>query len=517
MRFLLPRQAASGDWPESAAAYVTGLDGRVYPGRVEVSGSALTFTRAASDSGKLHVAWPVAGFGRPVLTTTSLPENAHPYLLTLELARGKICELRDQAFQWHFAGMQLPKEFELGIRKAFQLFSRASASRSVPETADALAQQALELACQSAAILGRAYTEQRSQSRKQSFSSAPALLGCMLDETGCRPDWQADFFDTFSAAAVPIEWLRVEPAEGNYCWDALDGMVDCCQRRRCVVRGGPLLDLSPGGLPSWLAPWAADFLNLQSFVCDFIETAVGRYAGRIRMWEVCARGNSGGGLPLSEEQRLAIAARAIEAAQRTDTEAQIFIRIDQPWGEYQAGGGYRLTPFQFVDALTRSRLGLSGVNLEIAIGYTPGDQSRDLLSISRLIDIWSLLGISLHVTLALPSQATPDPQAAQRLRVARSPFAADWSPELQSSWAQDFVALLMSKPQVTGVFWSHFQDSLPHRFPHAGVVGADLEPKPLLAVLREMQAVHHPKAPAVSDSKVLELDGTWVDEQGPSV
>ncbi|MFV0442230.1 MAG: endo-1,4-beta-xylanase [Planctomycetaceae bacterium] len=513
MRFLVLPDEAAQQWPEASSAYITGLDGRVFISRVELLGKVLKCTRASSESGKLHVSWPVPDVGRLVLTTTSLPESDQPYLLPLELARGKIGELRDQSFQWQSAGMMIPSDYHEPMAQAFQLFSRASIQKGAPEAAARLAQQALKLACQAGEVLAKSYTHQRRLSRKASSIHPPALLGCTLDESIVDKPLRHAFFSTFSAAAVPIEWSRVEPVEGSYQWEPFDKLVDACQRRRCVVRAGPLIDFSPGGLPVWLAPWAADFLNLQSFVCDFMETAVSRYAGRFRMWEVSARGNFGGGLSLTEEQRLAVTARSIEAAQRTDTEAQLFIRVSQPWGEYQAAGGHRLTPFQFVDALIRSRIGLTGVNLELAVGYHPGgDLNRDLLSVSRLIDLWSLLGVQLHATLAFASSALPDPQASPNVRSAqRSPWRDDWSEPAQAAWAEAYVSMLMAKPQITGVFWTHFHDGQPHRFSNAGVVCADGTIKPLLHALAEQQQRRPLVEGDPSDSNPMDSDGTWVE------
>ena len=513
MRFLALPTEAVGEWPEASSAYITALDGRVYPARVEFVDNVLSCTRATSESGKLHVPWPVEGFGRPVLTTASLPENDQPYLLALELARGKIGELRDQAFQWQFAGMAISDEFEEQLRKAFKLFSHASAIRSDSVGASQVAQQALREACAAARMLAKSYTVQRQQSRAVS-SHPPALLGCTLDDSVLSHPWGNSFFNTFSAAAVPIEWRRVEPVEGAYEWEPLDKLVAACRRNRCVIRAGPLLDLAPGGLPSWLAPWAADFLNLQSFVCDFMETAVSKYAGSIRIWEVSARGNSGGGLALTEEQRLSVTARCIEAAQKSDTEAQLFVRINQPWGEYQATAGNRLTPYQFADALVRSRLGLKGVNLEIAVGYLPaGDLNRDLLSVSRLIDLWSLLGVQLHVTLAFPSSSSDDPRADSEFKVHESsPWREGWGDAAQANWADDYVGMIMAKPQVTGVFWSHFHDGHPHRFPHAGAIDSGGEAKPILDALAGRQTNRTSTAITDSDSHAMTDDGTWVEE-----
>ncbi|MEZ6056612.1 MAG: endo-1,4-beta-xylanase [Planctomycetaceae bacterium] len=511
MRFIVVPDGKTIDWPEYEAAYITQLDGRVAPLRVELQGNLLQCTRSNSDSGKLHIPWRVEGFGLPIITTTSLPESDRPYHLTLELARGKIAETREQAYLWETAGMLIPDNFRSQIKLAYQLFSKASANRNHPTLVDDYSQQALTQAFRAADVLGGSYAIQRFKSRMQSLSHRPALLGCTVDESLSVEVLKDLFCSTFSAAVVPVEWNRIEPTEGNYNWQSLDDLVSCCQQQRMFVRGGPLIDLSAGGLPQWLTTWKDDFLNLQSFVCDFIETAVSHYAGQIRMWEVVARPNTGGGLRLTEEQRLALTARSLEAAQRTDTEAQLFIRIDRPWGDYQAGGQHRLTPIQFVDALVRSSLGLSGVNLEIAVGYHPqGSRHRDLLAVSRLIDVWSLLGIQLHVTLSFPSSATKDSQAVQEVAVGRSECGVDWSEEVQSHWASRYVTLLMSKPAVTGVFWTHFSDGFPHRFPNAGIIRPDGSQKPVVKVLRSHGRKSSQDLPANPDGTVGE--GTWISE-----
>jgi hypothetical protein len=258
---------------------------------------------------------------------------------------------------------------------------------------------------------------------------------------------------------------------------------------RLVMRGGPLVDFGPGGLPNWLKTWQNDILNLPSFVCDFVETAVSKYMGMIRLWEVAANGNTGGALALSEDHRLAIVARILETASRTHSDGQFFIRVDQPWGEYQARGQHRLSPLQFVDALLRSNLGLTGVNLEIAMGYQPaGSLSRDLFSLSRLIDLWSQLGVQLHVTLACPSSMDHDPLAHGDLETTRSALTGVWTNETHERWLEEAVALLMAKAAVTGIFFAHLSDATPHRYPSAGLFAADGRPKP---VWSRLEAVAH--------------------------
>ena len=89
MRFRVSPPGFLDGWPEAEQAYISGFDGRVFPTRVEREGDELVCRRPSSDSGRLHVAWPVAGFGRTLVSTSSLREQDTVYLLALELARGK--------------------------------------------------------------------------------------------------------------------------------------------------------------------------------------------------------------------------------------------------------------------------------------------------------------------------------------------------------------------------------------------------------------------------------------------
>ncbi len=180
-------------------------------------------------------------------------------------------------------------------------------------------------------------------------------------------------------------------------------------------------------------------------------------------------------------------ARALEVVRQVDDEVQVTIRVDQPWGEYQAHGGHRLAPLQFVDALLRAGIGLSAVDLEIAVGFRPrGSAPRDLLELSRLLDLWSVLGIPLYVTLACPSQPiAADPQALAGIEIERGRWKEAWSESAQADWIDGLLPVLMAKQAVVGVFWMHLADGAPHEFPHAGLIRPNGTFKPALARFAE--------------------------------
>ena len=471
IRFAVHPASLLSDWPEVHSGYLTGADGRIFPTRIEILDNLIGCRRTSSESVKFHVAWPVQNFGRIIIPTASLPEREEPYLLAVELARGKIVQVRNQSAQWELAGLNIPPEFREPNRAAHQSFSRAAASQNQPEVASRLADEAILYACQAAEILTRSYATQALAGRLQRFGNLPVSIGCELEGEIPSAEKTDLFNEMFNSATVSIPWTSIEAVEGEYNWDATDRQVDWCEQQKLMIRGGPLIDLGAGGLPPWLARWEHDVFNLQSFVCDFVETAIGRYFGRIHLWEVCTRMNTGGALNLSEEARLTLTARVFDVARQVDEDAQLVVRIDQPWGDYLSRGAHGLSPLQVVDALIRSGVGLSGVNLEVAIGYRPhGSPQRDLLECSRLIDTWTILDIPIYVTLVCPSSSSVDPMAHADIRVNPRTWIGPGNEERQARWIELMLELLVAKQRVAGVFLPHFSDAGSHRFPHAGVL-----------------------------------------------
>ena len=479
MRFLIDehdRQAIAADYDR---AYLGRLEGRVYPTEVSLSGNMLVCRRDTSESARLFLSYAVPGFGRPVLSTASLCEREEPYVLSVELARGRLGLVRDQLAAWHQSGMTITDDVSAALTEAqakFRLAACGEGGAAIPANAGSAAVTA---ACRASDVMADSYVRQRLALRRRRSAHLPILLGCSL--LGMRPAIAGDkaFVSSFTAATSAIEWRRIETSQGEYEWTLQDEQVDFATHSRLVTIGGPLLDFGPQGMPDWLWKWGRDYYALQSLVSDFVETSITRYASRVRMWEVAARANTGGALGLDEEHRLALTARAIEVAKQTDDELQLSLRVDQPAGEYQAAGLHRLSPLQFVDALIRSGAGLTALTLEIAVGYRPGGSCyRDRFELSRQIDLWATLGLPLTVSLAFPSQAKADPHAEPGINVGEPEWKTTWSEPAQAEWLATMLPLLMAKPSIAGIEWCNFSDAVPHRYPHSGLTRPDGSAKP---------------------------------------
>ncbi len=146
-------------------AYLTGPDRIPWQTRVRWSEGELMLERSASEAAVLHLPWPVIGGGASTgglvtLTTSTLSERPQPYHLPLELARGKVGQLRNQVAEWQGLGLDVPAAVGQQCGEAIRLLGRAAGGeRGSPQSA-AFAEECLSVALAAGELLAGAYTEQ---------------------------------------------------------------------------------------------------------------------------------------------------------------------------------------------------------------------------------------------------------------------------------------------------------------------------------------------------------------------
>jgi hypothetical protein len=468
-------------------AYLSGVDRIAWQVDLSQQADQLVVRRAVSESGNLHIPWPVAGRGLLALSTASLMEQPRPYHLPLELARGTISQLGNQLAQWRTFGLAVPEKVARSFSEAIACFGRAAAGNgSLQESAD-LAEQAIGIALDAADLLVASYVDQAIAARRTAGGKLSVLLGGNLGAGLPDPAAAEQLLRWLGAAVVPICWRDIEPDQGTFHWDVCDRQIQWCKTHALKVCGGPLLELDPRSLPDWLFLYEDDFDNLFSCVMGFVRSAVTRYRGKADLWQCAGRLASAEVLSLSEEEKLRLAAGTIEVARSLDPKVPATVSFDQPWGEYLSRREMDLPPLYFADTLVRAGLELTAVTLEINVGYHPGGTlPRTPLEFSQHLDHWSLLGLPLLVSLTVPSADQEDPLARRRVRLP----PGDWTAETQRGWVARYVPLILSKPLVQGVFWNQLFDSQPHDFPHGGLFDPHDRPKPALDTLAAIRQAY---------------------------
>jgi Glycosyl hydrolase family 10 len=488
IKFRLPSNYPAQRPADYHKAYITGLDRTPGQVGVELRNGLMTCHRDTAESGRLFVPWAIEGYGTPIVGTATLAERPAPYTLPVELARGKLNDIRNQLADWTQMGLRSTPELEQVLSEARQAFIRSATSTDrIDECAEA-AQICLQLTSRAGNLLLEAYTAQIFQSRLTATTRLPTHLGCFLEGLPQKLPASIDWPATFNSCQMSVKWNQIAPSEGQYRWDILDAQLAWCRRNNLTIEAGPLIEFRQGALPDWIWLWSGDAETIGGLVADFVRQTVTRYRGKIPLWHVVHRAASGEILGLSEEDQIRIAARAVQVARQSDPSAQLTIGVDRPWAEWMGSSHFQLGPLHLCDYLLRADLGVSGVAIEIAPGFSaPASHLRDLFEFSKLLDLFSLLNVPLSVWMALPSADGPDPNADPNVRIESTQWPATIDESVQASWGAKWLALAVAKPFVRTISWLQASDAAPHLYPHAGLIRPDLTPKPLHAWLRMLR------------------------------
>lgn len=476
----------------AATAYVCGLEGVPWEGRVTVEGRRITIDRDVNESGRASILWRLPELGLRTLHTCSLRMGTRPYNLPLELARGSCSRVRAQADSWQRAGLRLSLESEQQIAAGTDRFIEATLAQADADRAADLAGEALVVLESAADALVEAFTSQALSYRRQNEGMIGTLCGAVLGAGGPPTGSAATaYLSAFNAASVRLSWRDVETDAGELRFDDFDAVIRWCEQNGLRICCGPLFDFQNNLLPHWLYLIEDDFNAFVSAVSTFVQRAVERYRGRVHLWHCAASLNTPGPIPLTDEQVMRLAVATIQAVRRSDPRAPVLISVDQPWGEGLARNARGISPLHFADALIRAELGLAGVGLELRLGYQPaGTLPRSLLDVSMQIDRWGMLGLPLLVKVAQPLDATAGKRDELSLSGMRpldgwQPAAAEGAPP--SADTSRLIRLLLAKQPVHGIFWEGWDERLPHLLPAASLIDSDGRPGPLLQEFTQLK------------------------------
>ena len=478
MRFNVPSDRITEEAVEQA--YLCGYDRIPWQTNVHRVGNELHLEREISDSATLHLPWRVEGHGLVTLSTSTLTERPAPYHLPLELARGKIGQIRNQLADWQQLGLTVSKETQEREADAVGYFAQAAVLEHGSQRSIDLAEKAMRAALQTTDLLTACYAEQALVIRRRGSKKPPTLLGADLGASLPDDYMSEHLLQAFNAASVPFCWRDIETSQAVHNWHLSDAQLDWCLDRRLKVCGGPLLMLDQRSIPDWLTLYQDDFDVLVSFASEFVVSAVKRYRDHVDLWLCAGRPNTSKVLALTEEEKIKLVVRSIELTRSLDPDTPVVVSFDQPWAEYLSRQEMDLPPVHFADDLVRANLGLSGLMLEINVGHYPGGTlHRDPLEFSRMLDYWSQLGVPLFLTLSVPSDWRADPLALRRTKLP----PGSWTTEVQQAWVSRYMPLLLAKPNVYGILWNQLRDAEPHDFAHGGLFDRTGRAKPALEQL----------------------------------
>ncbi len=489
-------------WSE---AYLCGLEGVPWECQVSLQGDLLTLRRGVQTSAKLSITCPLPGIGYRQLTTCSLRSVDRPHELLVELARGSCYRLRVQSDAWQRGGLALSDRFEsllaAGTEKLIDLIQVTYDGHEDHNVETAL--RTLVDLENAADELGELFADQSLRFRHRSDSPIATMVAATINPAvkTAKGD-SADPGDSaliqtlgkaFNAVNVRVDWLDLE--RGEEAFAAVESIVAAAEGADLRVIAGPLIDLRHGRMPAWALEMQDQPERLIQRTAGAVREIVERFRGRVVLWNVASGLNLNGPLSLDDEQRMQLSVAVLQAVRRADPSVPVLISIDQPDGDYLTGGPGGLSPLHYADSLLRSGLGLAGIGLNYRFGFETCDSApRSAVDLSASIDRWSTLRAPLLVQLStvggegadtgLEGDLNPRSLLPPAGLGPAEPTAGEASPvrdaaEHQSAYTTPLVRTLLAKPIVHAILYDHLTDQRGHGRPHAGVIDAAGQPRPL--------------------------------------
>jgi len=462
--FLLPESLTpDAERCLNRASLVGGYDLTPVPAYRRIRDGVLTLTKDASESGYVSLPWPLPGLGEPLCRSSTLRERTEPYNLLIELARGELNQVRTQTAEWQMIGLEITDADRTELRAVVHQFGTALFADTPPES-DRLSQDVLARTYRLGERIARTFADQLFHTRLCETGKLPTRLGCRLSRVP-PPEEQELIRETFSAVRLVPEWRTIEATESHYDWSQFDALVEWAEEAGLAISAGPLIDLG-GVFPDWFRQWSGDLPSVAAFTCDFVETTIRRYQGRIGTWQVFAGVNHQEALGLTEDDRIRLAARLLDSARQADPLGTWVAGIAQPWGDYLGSDEHTYSPLVFADTLMRAGFNLAAIELELLIAPgTRGSWPRDPLEVFRVLELFGVLGVPLEVSLGTSLQSSsPSPDG----------------------WAETALGVALALPQVVAVYWETWADDSTARVPGVALMEAG-SPAALVDVLRGLR------------------------------
>ncbi len=440
-----------------AGAYVVGSDDVPLRAEITFKSGIITCKKRAAGPAGLAILWEVDGAGVLMLETIRVQERDRPYILQVELARGRLMRIANKTEEWGLYEYDGTRELTTRLEQARELLIRALQADQ-PVAAAQLAQESLVAAVQTSEDLAQFHANAM-LARRKSTGLSRKIFGTSFALEKPTELARKRLTGAFDFATLPMNWRDIEPTEQAFNWKPLDGWVEVLSRASAGIplRGAPLLCFTERHVPDWLYIWEHDFDTIRDLSFEHVRRVINRYGQHIHTWTVIRGIHAPTCFAFSFEQLMELTRMAAALCKQISPRGIALIELVFPFGEYYARNQRTIPPLLYADMVVQSGVSFDGFGLRFQMGApVDGMFARDLFAVSAVLDLFAKLGKPLHVTgVEVPSRSGHGESDLSGAGFWHAP----WSDAIQAEWLYRFYEVAFSKPFIESVCWQSLWDS----------------------------------------------------------
>jgi len=445
-----------------SSAYLVGPDRVPLRADLKFAGGEIVFDSRPRGAAALSILWPVEGVGRVMLETPRLPERKRPYILSVELARGRLMRISHKREDWGLydfpEGATVYEEIDAARRLLVEALT-------APD--DAAAARHGDGALAAAVKAGEAVSSFHADVFLQRRQFGKRTLGCRIDPSQNTDVYVQRLIEAFDFAVVPLCWSAMEPKEGSHKPSNIDPWLKRLHQLKLPAWGASLISLDEAHLPDWVHRWARDYEHFRDCVTKHVQYVLQTYGPFVQAWEAISGIHAQNIFRFSFEQIMELTRLSTLLVKQMCPRSTAIIGINLPWGEYYAADPRTIPPMLYAEMAVQSGVNFDAFGLDIRFGTgETGHYVRDLMQVSTLLDLFGTLGKPLHITAAgVPSGGG---------NTADGNWRGAWSKEVQAEWVRQFYRIALSKQFVESVSYLRLADGMGLE----GLLDVDCAPKP---------------------------------------
>lgn len=472
LRFKVFRDGTVPSDFDLSTAYLVGSDHVPIRGEFSYVNGEIQCRKRAAGPAALTIMWETKSFGAVLLDTTRLPEREEPYVLNLELARGRMMRLMQKREEWGLFDLPEAQSVNERANECRELLMEGIVCQEDLAKASQYADKCLALALPLSEQAALIHADLLLQRRIATRAFPRGAFGCRVDPTNTTEPYRRLFVMNSDFVQLPMRWKDIEPQEQAFQWAACDEWMEFLRRVRMPVVGGPLVQFSEAAIPDWLYIWEHDYETVRDLLYEHIDRVVNRYAQQTILWNVLSGLHVNAQFSFTFDQLMDLTRMTVGLVKKINPQARTMIELTQPWGEYYATNQRSIPPLLYAEMIVQSGITFDIFGLQLRFGVPKeGCWQRDLFQISSMLDRFAPLGKPLMIAgLQVPSQPVEGGGSSGWWR-------KPWSEALQSKWLEAVTDIALSKPFVEAICWQELADQTGKGIPHGGLIAPDLTPK----------------------------------------